>query len=534
MRSFPPPLLLAFVLVAVLASGACRREPAASAEANRTPTLRLYVLSTAAGALDPCGCTKDMLGGVDHLAAFVASEAARAPHALVVGAGPMLFMDPKTEATRAAQDLWKAEALAASLAEMKLVAWAPGANDWARGEGELARLSGIARADLLAGNLRGAVAGAKATRVVDVDGHRVGIAGVAEPRTSLLVPPGVEITDMRTALEAARSDLLKARAEVLVALVATERGRALRLAEQVQGFSVFVLGKAYDQGDGNDPSIPPALIGDTLVVQAPNHLQGTVVVDLYDRGSLPFKDATGIAAMEKRQSLTTRIAELSRRVLSWEKGGANGDDVQARKRDLEALRAELARVQDPPPPRDGSYFRYRMVEVRERLGSAPAVEARMKDYYQRVNEHNREAFKDRLPPAPGKGEASYIGAEACGNCHEAAYEFWKKTPHARAYATLEEQHKQFNLDCVSCHVTGYEKPGGTSVTHVAGLEAVQCEVCHGPGSRHEDDPTDLAALVRSPPKTLCASTCHHPPHVPEGWSADRGFDVILGKGHGKK
>jgi hypothetical protein len=158
----------------------------------------------------------------------------------------------------------------------------------------------------------------------------------------------------------------------------------------------------------------------------------------------------------------------------------------------------------------------------------------MADYYRKVNDHNKEAFKDRLPPAPRAGDATYIGAERCGNCHDDAYEFWKKTPHASAYASLSTQHKEFNLDCVGCHVTGYEKPGGTTVTHVKDLEDVQCEVCHGPGSRHEKDPKDGSTLVRSPQKSLCAPACHHPPHVHEGWSVDDAWKIILGKGHGQK
>src|SRR5271154_6067855 len=59
------------------------------------PTLRLYVVSTVAGALEPCGCSKDQLGGVDHLAAFVAGQASAAPASAVVGAGPLLFLDPR-------------------------------------------------------------------------------------------------------------------------------------------------------------------------------------------------------------------------------------------------------------------------------------------------------------------------------------------------------------------------------------------------------------------------------------------------------
>ncbi|HVU02661.1 MAG TPA: multiheme c-type cytochrome [Polyangiaceae bacterium] len=513
---------------------ACRsREPAAAA-AESSPTLRLYVVSTVAGALDPCGCTKDQLGGADHAAAFIAGEAKRAPHALVVGAGPMLFLDPKTDEQHATQDLWKAEALAGSLADMGLVAWAPGYNDWAEGAAELARLRGMSHADLLAGNLRGDVAGAKATRIVEVNGYRVGLAGISEPKSPLGVPKGVEVGDAKESLAASLAELKKAGAQIFVALVAADRGLAMRLAELVPGYHAVVVGKAYEQGDGNDAAFPPADVGGTLVVQGPNHLQGVVVVDLFVRGPLEFKDGSGLAVAEKRQSLQGRIRELRGRISDAESRGVPQADVTARKKDLADLERELGSLAEPAPPKEGSFFRYRAEEVREGLGSEDKVRGKMADYYQRVNDHNREAFKDRLPPAPRPGDATYIGSEACSTCHDDAFEFWKNTPHARAYVTLQSQHKEFNLDCVSCHVTGYEKPGGTTVTHVKGLEAVQCEVCHGPGSRHEKNPADATAIVRSPPKTLCAPACHHPPHVHEGWDVESAWKIITGKGHGQK
>jgi hypothetical protein len=526
--------VVALALTALAVVPSCRRTPAAAADSGTTPTLRLYVVSTAAGALEPCGCTKDQLGGVDHAAAFVMAQAREAPHALVVGAGPTLFLNPKSDDAHATQDLWKAEALAASLGELGLAAWAPGQNDWAAGAAELERLARLSHAELLAGNLRGATAGAKATRLVDVNGYRVGIAGVSDPTGPLGTPPGVEILDLKPALQAALVELKKQGAQVLVALVAAERGRAMRLAEQVPGFHALVVGKPYDQGEGNDAVIPPALVGDTLIVQSPNHLQGVAVVDLFVRGPLAFKDGTGIVLLERRQSLEARIAELDRRTQDSAVRGAAEADVAAGKRDLASLRRELGELPAVKAPAEGSFFRYRNQEIRQKLGAAPSVTRRLGEYYSRVNDHNREAFKDRIPPPARAGDAKYIGAEACASCHAAAYKFWQQTPHASAYPTLSKQHKEFNLDCVSCHVTGYEKPGGTTVTHVKGLENVQCEACHGPGSRHEDDPTDTSALVLSPPKTLCGPACHHPPHVQEGWNVELAWSVILGKGHGKK
>lgn len=526
--------LFALAASASALSSGCRREPAAAAGPPTTPTLRLYALSTAAGALDPCGCTKDQLGGVDHAAQFIASEAKRAPHALVVGAGPLLFQNPKSDEVHATQDLWKAEALAASLGEMGLVAWAPGENDWAKGGAELERLSHGAHADLLAANLKGDTAGAKPTRLVDVNGYRVGLAGVSEPTGPLGGPPGVQLGDTKEALAAALESLKKQGAQILVALVAADRGKAIRLAEQVPGFHAFVVGKASDQGDGNDAPFPPALVGSTLVVQGPNHLQGVAVVDFFVRGPLEFKDGTGVRETEKRDSLKARITELESRIHESEAHGASLADVSARRADVERLRKELSQILDPAPPAEGSFFRYSAEEVRKELGSSPTVATRMADYYRRVNDHNKEAFKDRMPPAAHPGDATYIGAEECSTCHEEAYQFWQHTPHASAYQTLSKGHKEFNLDCVSCHVTGYEKPGGSTVTHVKGFENVQCEVCHGPGSLHEKDPANVGTLVRSPPKTLCGPACHHPPHVQEAWSVEDAWKVIVGKGHGKK
>jgi hypothetical protein len=149
-----------------------------------------------------------------------------------------------------------------------------------------------------------------------------------------------------------------------------------------------------------------------------------------------------------------------------------------------------------------------------------------------VNEHNREAFKDVLPPPVPDGQSGYVGVASCSLCHQSERAFWDKTPHHAAYATLATQNKQFNLECVGCHVTGYEAPGGTTVAHVEGLTDVQCEVCHGPGSRHVGNPAD-PKLIAIPERSLCASKCHHPPHVHPDWSVDAAWKVIVGKGHEK-
>lgn len=489
-------------------------------------------MSTVAGALEPCGCHKDMLGGVDHAAAWLARQRASAQHSLVVGAGPMLFADPTLPAERRQQDLWKADALATSFAAIGLKAWAPGVNDFAAGVDTLRELSHKSQADLLAANVALEGASIESLEVFEVGGYKVGVAGIGAPPTPL---PGAKVeTDHAAVLRRAAAALTERGAQIRVALLATERGEALRLAERAPEFHVIALGKPSQEGEANDAPVDATLVGDTLVVQAPNHLQAIAHVDFFVRdGKLRFEDGTGLALAEQKESLARRIAALEQRVTAWQaKAAPSAEELSGPRAEIERQKSELARLSQQRVEPKGSFFRYELTPIRESFGSEPNVHARMLDYYKRVNEHNRVAFADRKPPEPAPGAARYVGGEECSTCHSAADEFWQKTPHARAYPTLQKDHKEFNLDCVGCHVTGYEKPGGSSVVHVEGLTNVQCEACHGPGSLHVASPTTPGLVTRKPSEATCKG-CHHPPHVADSWDVTEAWPHVLGPGHGQ-
>ncbi len=525
-------LLRALGLVLLLVGGwvGCRCRPSRpAAEPDPTPSLRLVFASTVAGAAEPCGCVKDMLGGVDHAAAYLRAQG-NTP-TLFLAAGPLLFMDPTLEPGRGKQDLWKAEALFKSLQRMGLRAWAPGANDYAAGREELERLSsgGPLR---LAANLAGD-SGARASSVFSVAGVDVGVVGVSAPKFMGRLPEGVTSADPLTRARDEAQALSAKGVKLKILLAALPRGEALRIVEAVPAYQIALIGKAADKGEANDAPIAPIVVGKTLVVEAQNHLQSLAVVDLFVKNG-SFELENGDRRAEARAELRGRIAELEQRIKAAEAhGGVSRQDLDARRRDLERLRGELSGLGAEQGKPKGSYFRAQRVEVRESLGKDAAVAAELARYYQRVNAHNREAFKDKKPPAPAAGQASYVGVEQCALCHQEEHAFWKKTRHAGAYATLARDFKEFNLDCVGCHVTGYEQPGGSTVTHVENLTNVQCEVCHGPGSRHMASPTTAGLIDAKPERSLCASKCHHPPHVKEDWSADRAFELIVGPGHGR-
>lgn len=511
-------------------------QPPSKEAALPKPTLRIYAVAGAAGAVEPCGCVKDMLGGVDHAAAWIASQKKEAPAAIVLGAGPMFFEDPHVKESHREQSLFKAEALAQSLSDLGLSAWAPGANDWALGKEQFSTLTKVSGARALAANLAETAGPVSATHIVKVGGLTVGLVGISVPEFSsgkVDFPIGAADDALKKGLLA----LKEAGAEINVALFAAPRGQALRLVESHPSLHLAILGKPYDQGEANDEPFAPEIIGETLVTQAPNHLQAVSVIDLFVRdGDHTFADGTGLDTLAKRASLDRRISDLETRLSEWKKpgSGVSKSDVADREKELASLQKERRELADPKPPQDGSFFLYELTEVRESHGEDERVASRLVAYYRKVNEHNKKLFAGKLPPPVEEGQSSYVGVEICSNCHLEERAFWDKTAHSGAYATLSRDHKEFNLDCVSCHVTGYEKPGGSTVTHVEKFTDVQCEVCHGPGSRHAENPADLALIKAAPPRSLCGASCHHPPHVGADWSVEKAWPHIIGEGHGRE
>jgi hypothetical protein len=84
--------------------------------------------------------------------------------------------------------------------------------------------------------------------------------------------------------------------------------------------------------------------------------------------------------------------------------------------------------------------------------------------------------------------ADYVGSDACQSCHVKEFEVWESSPHGHAVATLEQAGKADDADCLACHTTAYDKPGGfpagAPVAAHPDLARVGCESCHGPGGNH--------------------------------------------------
>ncbi len=94
-------------------------------------------------------------------------------------------------------------------------------------------------------------------------------------------------------------------------------------------------------------------------------------------------------------------------------------------------------------------------------------------------------------------DGRYVGSETCGECHTSAYEVWKNSPHATATESLVHPPergdipRQFDPECLSCHVTGWNAQGHfpyeSGYLDLAADEHLHgngCENCHSPGADH--------------------------------------------------
>jgi hypothetical protein len=204
---------------------------------------------------------------------------------------------------------------------------------------------------------------------------------------------------------------------------------------------------------------------------------------------------------------------------------------QKRLEEVLAQRSALAQRQTAGPLR-GNAFSVQFLPLESTFPSDPEVQKVVATYDGQVGQLNLAWAKEHgedCPAAP-KGKPAFVGNEACRDCHEETFAVWDASKHAHAYATLVEGKKQFDLECVRCHVTGADLPGGVCrVDKVEGRKDVGCESCHGPGSQHVTDPATTNVLAR-PSAEGCVG-CHNPENSPH-------FDFalylpkILGPGHG--
>jgi hypothetical protein len=498
--------------------------PGAGAAADR---VTLVFAASTAGQLVPCGCSPDQRGGLPRAVAYVNKLRAEVPNFLYADAGDLLFESAARPAPQlVTQNQLKAQVLAQGEELLGAAARTVGRRDLALGADFLAQSSKVPLLDAGA-----SVPGARASVLAQAGAVKVGLfaAGSGEnPQATI----------------AARARQLRAEGARLVVLLLQPAGdsafgaaQALVPAAREAGVDLIVLGKRDDPAtDPNrkDASSPPVLAPE-------GHGQSLLRIDL-QLGKGPVFLARGAEDKSaEQQALDERIARFRRQA---------GENPQRRA----ALLAKVQELEDrkkaaqgevESAPAGATLATAVFVPLDSKLPDDPEAKKLVAAYDARVAQLNLEEAKTQPAtcPAARKAEASFVGAHRCAECHATEATFWEQTRHAHAFATLVTVNKQFSLDCIRCHVSGWQQPGGVCRIDKAaeggpgigagkkfgvGRQDVQCEACHGAGSEHADDPPEH--IDNKVAVNVCLR-CHEAANSPHFDDAKyRPF--IIGPGHG--
>ena len=481
---------------------ACRKQGAPTPAQDRVskPALRLAIVTDLQGQIEPCGCTSDPLGGIDRMATALEEAARDKVPTLLVAIGDTLFGRADIDPAARAQEQSRATTLATILAKLEVAAVATGPLD-AQHQALLADAPSLP------------VLSPKQKRVHEVGGVRVGLVSVGSEPDALPVA------------ETNAKALVAEGADIVVALVVGDRRQAMRLAG-IAAIDFVVLG-------GIDEDTPRAPRGSPngWVLHAGRQGQHVVLVDLRIGTGEGWDNASGWSRDNARASLDREIADLATKIEAWRADEKTAQsDLAAQEQRLKSLRDERAALDGATKPSARS-FDAKRVTVNTDIDTSLPINALIVAHDKKVNAHNKTALADLKPAPVAKGQPAFVGSNACASCHAAAFAWWKGHPHSHAYRTLEKRYKEYSLDCVGCHVTGYNEPGGSTVTHNldGALADVGCESCHGPGGNHVKAGT--AKMILNPSEAMCV-TCHNEEHS-DKFDYVPFRETLLVPGHGK-
>lgn len=525
--------------IAALAIGIAACSPGAGTNhgSNGSPpppgpiSFTLFALAELRGQIEPCGCTTDPLGDLSRTVALVEQARAAGP-TVVFDAGSSLYDLSPVPPHRADQEKLKAALITNAYRDrLKVAAWGLGPADAGLGP------SGAGPARQAINVAADSGFATEAPKIIEVGGAKLGVFGVILPGAI----PNLTVADPAAAATTAIGDLRKRGAQLVVALIqAPTKREAAAYVRTLKGVDVAIAGLGALAPEPDKIDRRPEQLGDAWLVVPGNRGQIVSRLDITLRpGTAPLVDAIGpVAAEVERGRLAKQIDELGGELAAFAKDpSADPSFVAQKQRELDDAKARDQALAKTPlqAPATGSYFAFQQVTINKKLACDGAIDAAKVEYSKAAGEANVKAAAARPAPVAPAGTATYIGVEECDTCHAKEVAFWKKTRHASAWHTLEESGKQLDYECTSCHVTGWDKPGGATMAKTEGMVDVQCETCHGPGSLHAEaeGKEKPKSLVLKPADDLCATQCHTPQHS-DTFQLQAYLRDVTGPGHGEK
>jgi hypothetical protein len=420
---------------------------------DRKPAVVLLLSGQEYGYIQPCGCSRPQLGGLERRYNFLQKVTTE-------NGWPVVPVDLGDLAqANGPQTLLKYKYSMECLNVMNYSAVGAGQNEMA-----LPLLRALAEYSLnspsprvLFANLADpeskflSIPGASQVTAVK-DGPKVGVIGVVGPSVARQVrDPDVKFASVKKILPAAITGARNAGAELLVLLYQGSVEEAKACARFFHDFqSILCL------TEEEEPPGKPDMVDDTMIVNVGHKGRYVGLVGAY------------------------RTANAAR---PW------------------ALYYQLAEM--------GEEY-----ETPEGKDADNPVLAKLEEYTKEVHRGNYLArYGQTLHPLQlAFPKATYVGSEKCKECHPDAYKVWKNTPHSHAYDTLVKAKRpslrQFDGECVRCHVTGFGYQGGfTDEVKTPLLKDNGCENCHGPGSLHvQGNRSPKMFALMNPCKTVDGET----------------------------
>jgi hypothetical protein len=336
----------------------------------------------------------------------------------------------------------------------------------------------------------------------ELAGVRVALVGLTgeQAQTAGLLGDQAEIRSWRQVLPPLMAELVRTHA-FIVLLTDLSTADCLEIVRQEPRINLIV------NSSGENLNQPPRLLAPRTIIAATDK-QGRKIGALEIFWTPAGEWSTGDNYHLRLQAKQTDL-ERARRTIEELRGRPGMDSrVGNLERRVEVLLTEIADLlgkrQEPPVSFFANTFYTMAREVTDdRAVSAVVEETKAAVAGLAVKKAAKSAAAETFRP-PG-----FSGWPTCAGCHPRVAARWQATGHALAYSALARKNRQFDFDCLPCHVTGITPANIDRVLTLApDLRDVSCESCHGPGRQHAENP---AVQLPATTENTCR-LCHVPEH----------------------